>query len=332
MIFIHGIGHFHPNNVIDNQFLTDLNIGTSNEWIMDRVGIKERRTILSLEYIKDTYNKNPTSIGSHLQFSNAQTGAFAAKDALSNANLLPKDIGMVISGSCLPQYSLPAEACMIAAELGIEAPAFDINSACSTFAIHMNMINLMYADSLPDYVLLVVPENITRAINFTDRKSAVLFGDGSTALIVSKKHKSNTYITHTIMESNSEAWKTITIPAGGHFYQEGSVVQRFAIKKTLATIEKLQKKSNIQHNNYYFIGHQANLTMLRSVCKLAAISEDRHLYNVDQFGNCGAAGAPSVLSQNWTRFKNGDQIILVVVGAGLTWGGMVIERNGAINL
>jgi 3-oxoacyl-[acyl-carrier-protein] synthase-3 len=327
MIFIHGIGHFHPNNIIDNQFLTDLNIGTSNEWIMDRVGIQERRTVLSLDYIKNTYNKNPTPIGSHLEFSNAQTGALAAKNALTHANLLPKDIGMVISGSCLSQYSLPAEACMIAAELGINAPSFDINSACSTFAIHMNIINLMQADNLPDYVLLVVPENITRAIDFTDRKSAVLFGDGSTALIVSKKHKSNTYISHTIMESNPGGWKTITIPTGGHFYQEGSVVQRFAIKKTLATIEKLQKKSNIQHNNYYFIGHQANLTMLRSVCKLTSISEDRHLYNVDKFGNCGAAGAPSVLSQNWTHFKSGDQIILAVVGAGLTWGGMVIERG-----
>ncbi len=327
MIFIHGIGHFHPNNIIDNQFLTDLNIETSNEWIMDRVGIQERRTVLSLDYIKNTYNKDPMLASSNSLFSNAQTGALAAKHALNHANLLPKDIGMVISGGCLPQYSLPAEACMIAAELGIEAPAFDINSACSTFAIHMNIINSMQAESLTDYVLLVLPENITRAIDFSDRRSAVLFGDGSIALVVSKKHKSNTYITNTIIQSNPGSYKTITIPAGGHFHQEGSAVQRFAIKKTLATIEKLKKTSNIQHNNYYFIGHQANLTMLRSVCKLAAITEDRHLYNVDQFGNCGAAGAPSVLSQNWARFKAGDQIILAVVGAGLTWGGMVIERT-----
>lgn len=327
MIFIHGVGHFHPNNIIDNQFLTDLNIETNDQWIMERVGIIKRHTVLSLDYIKNTYNKNPMSTGAHIEYSNAQTGAAAAKNALSQANLLPKDIGMVISSSCLPQYSLPAEACMIAAELGINAPCFDVNSACSSFAIQMNIINQMQPENLPDYILTVIPENMTRSVNFADRKVAVLLGDGSAALIVSKKHKSNTYITNTIIESNPEAHKTISTPAGGHFYQEGPAVQRFAIKKTLATIDALRKKCNIQANKHYFIGHQANLTMLRSICKLATISEEFHLYNVDQFGNCGAAGAPSVLSQNWTKFKAGDQLILVVVGAGLTWGGMVIVRS-----
>lgn len=326
MLFIHGIGHFHPNNVIDNQFLTDLNIDTNNQWIIDRVGIKERRTILDLDYIKNTYNKNRSEASKYMQFYNYQTGAFAAKTALHNAKLLPKDIGMVISGGCAPQYSLPAEACMIAAELGIEAPAFDINSACSTFLVHINTINQMQQESLPDYILLVIPENMTHTINFSDRKVAVLFGDGSIALIVSKKHKSNTYITHTTIESNPSGYKAITMPTGGYFYQEGPVVQKFAIKKTVATIEKLQASCNIQDNNYYFIGHQANLTMLKTVCKLAKIKEELHWYNVDVFGNCGAAGAPSVLSQNWHKLMPGDQLILVVVGAGLTWGGMVIKR------
>ena len=324
MIFIHGIGHFHPNNIIDNQFLDDLDIGTNNEWIMERVGIRERRTVLSLDYIQDTYNKIPTTTGPHIQFSNAQTGALAAKRALEHANLSITDIGMVIAGGCLPQYSLPAEACMIAAELGIQAPAFDINSACSTFAVQMNTIHQMKASSLPDYILLVIPENMTRSVNFTDRKVAVLLGDGTSAIIVSKKHKSNTFISNVMIDSNPASCNTITVPAGGHFYQEGPVVQRFAIKKMVATIEYLRKQNNILHNKHYFIGHQANLMMLRSVCKLAEISPDHHLYNVDQFGNCGAAGAPTVLSQNWNHFISGDQILLVVVGAGLTWGGMVI--------
>lgn len=326
MIFIHGIGHFHPDNIIDNQFLADLNIDTSNEWIIDRVGIKQRRTVLDLEYIKNTYNKNRAETNKHMQFYNYQTGAFAARAALSHASLLPKDIGMVISGGCAPQYNLPAEACMIAAELGIEAPAFDINSACSTFLAHIYTINQMHQDNLPDYILLVLPENMTTTINFSDRKVAVLFGDGSCALVVSKKYRTNTYITDPIIESNPGSYKAITMPAGGYFYQEGQVVQRFAIKKTLSTIKKLCDISKIQDNNYYFIGHQANLTMLKTVCKSANINERFHWYNVDQFGNCGAAGAPSVLSQNWDKLKAGEQIILVVVGAGLTWGGMVIKR------
>lgn len=325
-IFIHGIGHFHPNNIIDNQFLTDLNIDTSNEWIIDRVGIKQRRTVLDLDYIKNTYNKNRAETTKNMQFYNYQTGAFAARAALSHANLLPKDIGMVVSGGCAPQYTLPAEACMIAAELGIEAPAFDINSACSTFLAHIYNINQIHPDNLPDYILLVIPENMTHTIDFSDRKVAVLFGDGSCALVISKKHKTNTYITDAIIESNPSAYRAITMPSGGYFYQEGQVVQRFAIKKTLSTIEKLRNISNMQNNNYYFIGHQANLAMLKTVCKSANITEQFHWYNVDQFGNCGAAGAPSVLSQNWDKLQPGEQIILVVVGAGLTWGGMVIKR------
>lgn len=325
MIFIHGIGHFHPKNIIDNQFLTDLDIGTNNDWIIERVGIHERRTVLSLDYIATTYNESSPSIGPHIQFSNAQTGALAAKKALEHAKLSTEDIGMVIAGGCLPQYSLPAEACMIAKELGITAPAFDINSACSTFAVHMNFINQMDTTSSPDYILLVIPENMTRSINFKDRKVAVLFGDATSAIIVSKKHKSNVIISKVMIDSNPAACETITTPAGGHFYQEGPVVQRFAIKKMVTIIEHLRKQSNILNNNHYFIGHQANLMMLRSICKMAEVAENYHLYNVDQFGNCGAAGAPTVLSQNWYKFIRGDKIILAVVGAGLTWGGMVIE-------
>jgi 3-oxoacyl-[acyl-carrier-protein] synthase-3 len=324
MIFIHGIGAFHPENIIDNQFLTDLDIGTTDHWITERVGIKQRRTVLSLDYIKETYNQSALTTGEHIQFTNAETGARAATQALSHANLSAADIGMVIAGGCLPQYSIPAEACMIAQQLGINAPAFDINSACSTFAVQLNFINQCHPDKLPDYILLVIPENLTRCINFKDRRVAVLFGDATCAIIVSTKHKSPLQITHTTINSNPASSTTITAPAGGHFYQDGPAVQRFAIKTSCNLIKELTATCNITQP-YYFIGHQANLSMLKSVCKLVNIDDQHHLYNVDQFGNCGAAGAPSVLAQNWQKFQSGNQILLAVVGAGLTWGGLVIE-------
>ncbi len=264
-------------------------------------------------------------MGDHVQFSNVQTGTLAARHALADANLLPEDIGMVIAGGSLPQYSLPAEACMIAGALGINQLAFDINSACSTLAIQMHLLNQMPVESLPDYILIVIPENMTRAINFKDRKVAVLWGDGAAALVVSKRIQSKLFISHTTASSCPSAWNTIRLPAGGHFHQEGSAVQKFAIKKTLETLGELRQRCSTQVENTYFIGHQANLTMLRSICRLANIPEQRHLYNVDQFGNCGAAGAPSVLSQYRSRLVAGDTVLLVVVGAGLTWGGMIIE-------
>lgn len=325
MIYIHGIGHFHPENIIDNQFLETLDIGTNQNWIIERVGIKERRTVLSLDYIRQTFNQHPQSIGSHIQFTNAKTAAKAAKMALERAHLLAEDIGMVIAGSCSPQYSLPSDACVIAGELGIQAPAFDINSACSTFAAQIHMINSMQADALPDYILLVIPDNTTRAVDYRDRRSAVLWGDATCAIIVSKKHTACASIDHTSLSSNPQNWNKVLLPTGGHFSQEGSTVQKFAIKTTLASLQTLRDATEVTFDQHYFIGHQANLTMLESVCRIGNISENRHLYNVDYFGNCGAAGAPCVLSQNWSKFVPGDMVFIIVVGAGLSWGGMVLR-------
>jgi 3-oxoacyl-[acyl-carrier-protein] synthase-3 len=119
------------------------------------------------------------------------------------------------------------------------------------------------------------------------------------------------------------------IPARGHLRQNGAAVQRFAILKMSDTVESIARRVGFQS---YFIGHQANLTMLRGVCERSAIPDHRHLYNVDRFGNCGSAGAPSVLSENWDRFKT-DDVTLAVVGAGLTWAGVAVrfERSTQCN-
>ena len=106
---------------------------------------------------------------------------------------------------------------------------------------------------------------------------------------------------------------------------EGAAVQRFAIKKTIQTLNNISQHSNYKPKNHYFIGHQANLRMLEFVCESLQIPDEKHLYNVDLFGNCGGASAPSVFSQQWDRFQKDDKLAIVVVGAGLTWGGVSIE-------
>jgi 3-oxoacyl-[acyl-carrier-protein] synthase-3 len=320
MLFIHGTGHFHPDTIIDNAFLESLNIDTNESWILERVGIQQRRTCLSLDYIRSTYNDPCLPTGPHRLISHATMGAQAAQMALDRAGILPQQIGWVISGSSSAQYLLPAAACMIAAELGISCPAFDVNSACATFAIQMHLLNQMNANTLPDYILLVIPESMTTTVNFHDRSVAVLWGDGAAAVIVSKKHPSPWQVSDTYIASDPENWQKVQCPVGQHFFQEGSAVQKFAIKKTLALLEQLKAS-----DTSYFIGHQANLSMLTSVCRMAQIPDHYHLYNVDQFGNCGAAGAPSVLSQRWSHFQSGNTIVMCVVGAGLTWGGLSIR-------
>ncbi len=327
MLYIHGMGHFHPENKIDNAFLEDLSIGTDHQWIIERVGIRERRTVLPLEYIRETKNANPTKSSDAAQYTNPQMGARAARVALEKAGLNASDIGMVISGSCSPQYTIPAEACMLAAEMDITAPSMDISSACSSFAAQMHFLNSMKQEALPDYVLVVNVESMTRMIDFADRRNAVLFGDGAAATIVSAKHPSDLQVTFSKMTSDPSGWDKVVIPGGRHFDQVGSAVQSFAIRKTLRTLNDIRPHTNGEREKTYFIGHQANLLMLQAVSERMEIFGDHHLFNVDEYGNTGAVGAPSVLSQNLHRFTDGDSIMLAVVGSGLSWGGLHIQHR-----
>jgi 3-oxoacyl-[acyl-carrier-protein] synthase-3 len=234
---------------------------------------------------------------------------------------------MVIAGCSAPQYLSPPVACSAAAELGITAPAFDLNSACSTFVFHLHHLLSMQPEKLPDYILVTVVENFTRVVDYSDRRTAVLFGDASIAAVVSPRRPSRMAVNFSVVESDPSGWNKIYVPTGGYFFQEGSAVQAFAIRKTIATLRKVQENIKGDPKNMYFIGHQVNLLMLNNVSEHCGISPTRHLFNVDEFGNCAAAGAPAVLSMNWDKFKKGDEIAMVVVGAGLSWGGLIIQVN-----
>jgi 3-oxoacyl-[acyl-carrier-protein] synthase-3 len=327
-LFLHGLGHFHPENVIDNTFLESLDIGTNNQWIMDRVGIRARRTILPLEYIRQTKNQNPLAAREAALYTNAQTAARAAAMAMQRAGLETSDIGMVIAGGCSPDHTIPAEACVIAAELGLSVPAFDISSACSSFAVQLHQLRAQRPETLPDYILVVNAENNTKIVDYADRSSAVLWGDCTTAAIISPRKPARFAVTYSTIASDPAGWNKVVITTGGKFSQNGHAVQSFAIRKTLATLTDLRGKLSRDPAKMIFVGHQANRTMLQSVCARGEIPANRHLFSVDEFGNCGAAGAPSTMSLNWNSFQGGDEIGLVVVGSGLTWGGLVIDVRG----
>jgi 3-oxoacyl-[acyl-carrier-protein] synthase-3 len=321
-----SVGHFHPATILDNEFLVSLDIGVDKDWIINRVGIRERRTVLPLDYIRETKNRDPRAAAEASAFSDAQTGAKAACHALMRAGLSAKDIGMVIAGGCSPQLSIPAQACLTAAELQIECPAFDVNSACSSFAAQLHLLSAMRPETLPEYILLVNVENTTRTVDYNDRRTAVLWGDCTSAAIVSPRSPGRASIEASVLHSDPSGWKNVVIPAGGHFRQEGNSVQSFAIRKTVETLSELAT-GLAPENQPVFIGHQANALMLESVCRRAEIPPERHFFNVDRFGNCGAAGAPSVLSENWEKIKGG-YVSVVVVGSGLTWGGALLHFSG----
>jgi 3-oxoacyl-[acyl-carrier-protein] synthase-3 len=326
-LFLHAVGHFHPENVIDNRFLEDLDIGTDDEWILERVGIRSRRTVLPLDYIRTTKNADVRAGQEAAAYSNVETGKRAATMAMDRAGLSPKDIGMVVAGGCCPEMAIPSEACRIAAALGIEAAAFDVNSACSSFGTQLHILASMR--NLPPYVLVVNPENTTRVVDYSDRANCVLWGDGTSAAIVSSEAPARVRIVETTLESSPAGWADVTIPRFAHFAQEGSTVQRFAIKTTLACVQAMLPAARARlaerGGRLHFMGHQANLLVLEAVARRAQIDEGEHWHNVVDRGNTGAAGAPSVLSQHWDDLAKGDVVLLAVVGSGLTWSSMRIE-------
>jgi 3-oxoacyl-[acyl-carrier-protein] synthase-3 len=320
MLYLHGIGHFHPENVITNRFLEELEIGTDETWILERVGIRERRTVLSLDYIRQTKNRDPRAAYEASLYRNAETAAAAARMALDRAGLKPSDIGLLLSGCSAPAFSIPAEAAMVAAELGIDATCFDVNSACTTFGIQVDLLSRMAADRLPPFVLIVQPENITRVIDFSDRSAAVLFGDGSTAAVLSASVKARAVFVESNCGTNASAWEKVMIPTAGHFHQDGNAVQGFAIRRMTESVRPLMPPScNGNGGRFRFIGHQANMGALRTVCERAGIREEEHWFNVDEFGNTGCTGAPAVLSKHCEELCPGDRVAMCLVGAGLTW-------------
>jgi len=312
-MYILGAGHFHPETEIDNKFLESLDIGTTDEWVIERVGIAARRTVLPLDYIRTTRNSNPRAAQEASQYSVTDLGERAARMAMQRADVPPNDITLCVAAASVPQICIPAHACSIAAKLGIQAPAFDLNSACSSF-----LAQLHFLKNTPGLILLIQSETYTMAANYNDRQTAVLWGDGAAAVVLSKQ-SGKAKILETTFGSNPMNFDKVVIPYAGHFFQDGNKVQRFAITQTETTFKSLKTEKP------HFIGHQANLRMLETATQRIGIAPDKHHFNVHRHGNCGAAGAPSVLSEKWDSFHSGDQVAIVTVGSGLSWGGTVIE-------
>lgn len=334
-MFLHALGHFHPSNVIDNAFLESLGIETNDAWITERVGIKRRHTVLPLDYIRQTRNRDPRGALEAAELSNAETGQKAAELALQRAGLKPSDIGMVVAGGCSPDECIPAEACRIANLLDIDAPSLDINSACSSFCAQLFFLEGMRPERLPDYILVVNPENSTRVVDYNDRSSCVLWGDGTSAAIVSPRIPGPWRITQTLLRGDPSGADKVVVPRVGHFIQQGAAVQTFAIKRASEIFLALRDlwvnaQPGRSPDGLTFIGHQANLRMLENVQRRCEVPAQKHLYNVDVRGNCGASGAPTVMSENWDDAdKLGDAVAMAVVGSGLTWAGALLERNRA---
>lgn len=324
-VYLHGVGHCHPPNEITNRFLEDLDIGTTDAWIIERVGIRSRRTVMSLDYIRQTKNVDARASVEARTMDQAELGARAAQLALTRSGLTVDDIGMVIGGSSAPDFVTPAQTCVIAGRLGIDAPAFDVASACTSFFVPLHLLSMMDPARVPEFVLIVVPETLSCTVDYRDRSAAVLWGDAAVAAVISTRAPGRAEILGTTLGSDPASHDKVTVPRQGFFMQEGQAVQKFAIKRMSAMVKDLQTEHRIPGRSFSFVGHQANLRMLDRVAEACDIPAARHFHNVCAFGNTAAAGSPSVVSQRWDAWNSEDDIAVAGVGAGLTWASYLLR-------
>jgi 3-oxoacyl-[acyl-carrier-protein] synthase-3 len=328
-VFLHGLGHFHPENEITNRFLEELEIGTNEEWILERVGIRSRRTVLPLDYIRATRNADPRQALEAAELSTAELGVRAAGLALERAGIPREEIGLVIAGGSAPDHQSPAEACKVAQGLGLEVPAFDVNSACTSFLVQLHLLSLLRPEAMPAFALLVASDALTQTVDYSDRSAAVLWGDGAAAAVVSLRVPSRARILGSAIESSPAGADKVVVKRAGHFAQEGRTVQTFAIKKTTRFLEALRQELEEPGRRFHFIGHQANLRMLENVCRRCEIPPERHHSNCEWYGNTGCASSASVLSMSWDKWGPRDDVAVVGVGAGLTWARYLVRFEEA---
>lgn len=317
---VHGFGHFHPPTVIDNAFLEDLDIGTTKGWINEHLGILERRTVFSLDYIKTTRNEDVRASAEASDISNVDASEAAARMAMELAGISAADLDLVVSGSSCAVHLSPPEAFLLADRLGIAPMCADINASCNTFLTQASLA-MPFLQSRPSrFALLVQCEIMTRSVDYRARTNACLMGDCATAVVVSAHEGAPFVLEHMFVDSVPSLWKSAVIPAQGHFRQNGPDVRRFATERLGDGIQS--------GTTDFVIFHQANLRILDKVAQRLRLSRDQHLYNVDYFGNCGSAGGPSVFSQNWALLMQSDRDVqFSAVGAGLSYGSARMLRR-----
>ncbi|WKZ57903.1 MAG: 3-oxoacyl-[acyl-carrier-protein] synthase III C-terminal domain-containing protein [Bdellovibrionota bacterium] len=325
MLHILGIGFSHPTNVIDNPFIEQLNVGTNEAWILDKIGIRERRTSLPLSYISETRNQDAEQALAHAENTPHQLGVNAATMAMQRAGISPHQIGMVICNCCTPKEIYPSEAQRLADALGITAPVVDVFTACPAFALHCDYLDRFDESALPDYILALSTATLTQHVNYNDRSDGAIWGDGAAAWVVAPRARGRLKVLETYFASDPTRSQAVVVDTYGHFHQDGRAVRDFSVRQTVRLVKRLEEKFNLDWKRDIFIGHQANATMLEQICNNRDIPPQNHWHNVSYIGNQAGAGAPAVLGMHWDMMKPGQRIAVAVVGAGLSWGSVLLE-------
>ncbi len=319
---ITGIHGYVPDYVLTNSELETL-VETSDEWIVTRTGIKERR-ILKGE------NKG-TSV----------MGIKCVKELLKKTNTDPKTIDLIICATVTPDMLFPSTSNLIADKVGAtNAYGFDISAACSGFIFALATGSQFIEAGNHKKVIVIGADKMSAIVDYTDRKNCVLFGDGAGAVLL-EPSLDDTGVQDYLLKSDGSGGNMLCLKAGGslkpastetiknrehYIYQEGSSVFKFAVTNMADISEEIMKKNNLTSNDIaYLVPHQANKRIIDATAKRMGVGPEKVLLNIERYGNTTAATIPLCMWDYEKKFKKGDNLILAAFGGGFTWGSLYLK-------
>ena len=321
---IAGLATFVPPKVLTNADLERL-VNTTDEWIIQRTGIRERHIV------------EPGVATSDL-------AVIAAQGALDEAGITPDQVGFIVVGTTTPDTIFPSTACMLQNKLGASnAWGFDLGAACSGFTYSVTTAMQMVATGATDYALAVGADVMSSIIDYTDRTTCVLFGDGAGAVVLAPAEPGAPHIIDFAHKIDGSGGPALCMPAGGsrlpashetvdqrlHYVkQEGGAVFKFAVKNTEEIARVLLERNGLDPSQLdLLVSHQANRRIIEAAAERLGLGPDKFVINLEMYGNTTAGTIPLALAdaRRQGRLKNGDLVLLASVGAGFTVGAILLR-------
>jgi 3-oxoacyl-[acyl-carrier-protein] synthase-3 len=321
---IAGTGRAVPDRILTNDDLAKM-VETSDEWITSRTGIRERRVVDEGDVLSDFC-------------------ARAARPALTDAGIAAADLDMIILATCTPDHPIPGAAPVVQHKLGAKkAAAFDLNAACSGWLYGLHVADGLVQSGKTKNILLIGAEFLTRFVDYTDRSTCILFGDGAGATVL-KATKADHGVLSTAIHSDGEGACFISMPGGGSTYppnrpetiekklgyiqMKGGETFKVAIRAMVDVSKEVLAESGFTTADVsWFLPHQANERIITSVGERLQIPPERCMNNIARYGNTSAASIPIALDEYARdgRLKRGDLILIAAFGGGLTWGAALVR-------
>jgi 3-oxoacyl-[acyl-carrier-protein] synthase-3 len=319
---ITAVSSFVPEYVLDNALLQQM-VDTTDEWIVSRTGIHERR-------ILKEKNKGTSAMAIP-----------AVKDLLSKTNTRPSEVDLLICCTVTPDYQFPATANIISEACNIKnAFSFDINAACSGFIYGLVTASKFIESGTHKKVIVVGADKMSSIINYEDRQTCVIFGDAGAAVLL-EPNEEGLGIIDSLLGTDGSGFEFLHQKAGGsvspasyktidakeHFvYQEGKSVFKVAVTKVTECVEAVMQRNNLTTENvHWFVPHQANIRIIESVNQRLNFKPEQVTINIQKYGNTTNGTIPLCLNEWQQQFKKGDNIILATFGGGFTWGAVYLK-------